>query len=94
LRGINAHRSLSLPAQKTPDKLFDSNPYQMNAIPNRIVIYAKDIVNITGCSLRTAQRILALIRKKSNKDKHSFISVQEFCSFSGLSEDKVYAFLA
>jgi hypothetical protein len=65
----------------------------VNAIPNRIVIYAKDIVNITGCSLRKAQRLLALIRKQFNKDKNSFVSVHEFCSFTGLPEEKVSPFL-
>jgi hypothetical protein len=65
----------------------------MNALPHRIVIYAKDIMNITGCSSRTARRKLAEIRKKFNKPKQAYISIEEFCAFTGLREERVAAFL-
>ena len=62
-------------------------------IPNRIVIYAKDISNITGRKERTARKMIAQIRKKYKKKKGDFISVKEFCDFTGLQEDCVYPFL-
>jgi hypothetical protein len=62
-------------------------------IPNRIVIYAKDIMNITGRKERAARKLLAQIRKKYRKKKGEFISIDEFCEFTGLKEEKVSAFL-
>lgn len=65
----------------------------MNTIPNRIVIYAKDIMNITGRRERTAHKLLARIRKKYKKPKGSFVSLDEFCDFTGLKPEKVHPFL-
>ncbi|HLG39644.1 MAG TPA: hypothetical protein VI461_08245 [Chitinophagaceae bacterium] len=62
-------------------------------IPNRIVIYAKDIMNITGRKERAARKLLARIRKKYKKKKGEFISIKEFCEFTGLDVDLVKSFL-
>ncbi|MEO7264583.1 MAG: hypothetical protein ABIW38_06695 [Ferruginibacter sp.] len=62
-------------------------------IPNRIVIYAKDIMNITGRKERAARKLLAKIKKKNNKGRSDFLSLSEFCSFTGLSESQVKDFL-
>jgi hypothetical protein len=63
-------------------------------IPNRIVIYAKDIMNITGRKERAARKLLAQIRKKYRKKKGSFISVFEFCEYTGLQPENVRDFLS
>ncbi len=62
-------------------------------IPNRIVIYAKDVMNITGRKERAARKLLASIRKKYKKKKGAFISVKEFSDFTGLDIDLVKTFL-
>jgi hypothetical protein len=62
-------------------------------IPNRIVIYAKDVMNITGRKERAARKLIARIKKKYKKEKGEFISVEEFCEFTGLKEEKVAPFL-
>ena len=62
-------------------------------IPNRIVIYAKDVMNITGRKERAARKLLAQIRKKYKKEKGEFISIDEFCEFSGLKKENVTPFL-
>lgn len=62
-------------------------------IPNRIVIYAKDVMNITGRKERAARKLLAKIRKKYKKKKGEFISSKEFCDFTGLDENLVRSFL-
>ena len=62
-------------------------------IPNRIVIYAKDVMNITGRKERAARKLLAQIRKKYKKQKGEFISIDEFCEFTGLKKEGVYSFL-
>jgi len=55
----------------------------------RIVIYAKDVENITGRKERTARKILQEIRGKLGKQKWEFISIHEFCEYTGLREDDV-----
>lgn len=62
-------------------------------IPNRIVIYAKDIMNITGRKERAARKLLARIRKKYKKKKGEFVSIKEFCDFTGLDIDMIKTFL-
>lgn len=62
-------------------------------IPNRIVIYAKDIMNITGRKERAARKLLAKIKLKYNKGKGDFITVFEFCEFTGLKKENVNDFL-
>jgi hypothetical protein len=59
----------------------------------RIVIYAKDVMNITGLRDRAARALLARIRKKYGKRKGEFISVYEFCQFTGLQVEQVRPFL-
>jgi hypothetical protein len=58
-------------------------------IPQRIVIYPRDIANITGCAGRTAQRLLQNIRQVFEKQKFQFVTVQEFCLFAGIDEETV-----
>jgi hypothetical protein len=65
----------------------------MQGIPPRIVIYTKDVMNITGRKERTARRLLSLIRKHYSKKQNDFITVEEFCQFTGLKEEKIYPFL-
>ena len=62
-------------------------------IPNRIVIYTKDVMNITGRKERAAKKLLANIRKKYKKSRGGFISVDEFCEYTMLNKESVEKFL-
>jgi len=62
-------------------------------IPRRIVVYAKDVMNITGRRERAARKLLADIRKKYKKKKGDFISIKDFCNFTGLEEVTIEPFL-
>lgn len=62
-------------------------------IPNRIVIYAKDIMNITGRKERAARKLLAQIRKKFNKRRGEFITTYEFSEYTGIKEENLRGFL-
>lgn len=68
-------------------------PNSHKIVPTRIVIYAKDVMNITGRSERTARKILQEIRKINGKEKNSFITVKEFCRYAGIEESCVREFL-
>jgi hypothetical protein len=57
-------------------------------IPSRIAIYAKDVQNITGRKPRTARRILSQIRLRYNKLPSDYVTVKEFCAFTGIKKKK------
>ena len=61
----------------------------MNTPPTRVVVYTKDVSNITGLGPRAARKLLASIRKQLNKPRTSFITIEEFSSFTGIKEDLV-----
>ncbi len=69
----------------------NSAPHQ--TIPNRIVIYAKDVMNITGRKERAARNLLARIRRKYKKKKTEFVSIDEFCDVPGIKKESVREFL-
>jgi hypothetical protein len=63
-------------------------------LPNRMVVYPKDVMLITGIQdARTARKYLDKIRKKFKKTKGSFISLDEFCEFTGFKEERVNRYL-
>jgi hypothetical protein len=68
-------------------------PNSHRLIPKRIVIYARDIENVTGRSERTARLLLQRIRQAYGKKQGQFVSIAEFCSFTGLKEEEVRHFL-
>jgi hypothetical protein len=61
----------------------------MNTVPTRVVIYVKDVSNITGLGPRAARKLLSKIRKQLNKPRAAFITIEEFASFTGIKEDLV-----
>jgi hypothetical protein len=61
--------------------------------PPRLVIYAKDVMNITGQSDRSARRVLERIRRHYGKEKTALVTVEEFCRYTGLEEAFVRPFL-
>jgi hypothetical protein len=65
----------------------------MNPYPPRIVIYVKDVMNITGRSDRTARSLLCSIRKHFGKERGAFVTIEEFCEFTGMKNEMVEKFL-
>jgi hypothetical protein len=60
---------------------------------NRIIIYPKDVQRITGKSDRYGRLLLSKIKEKYSKKPHQFVSVEEFCQFTGLTSEQVIEFL-
>jgi len=56
---------------------------------SRLCIYPKDVQQITGKSYRQSVRILQKLRKRFNKPADSYVSVTEFCIYSGLDREEV-----
>lgn len=62
-------------------------------LKQRIIIYSKDIQQLTGKSDRASRTLLQKIRIKIGKGKTQAITIQEFCEYLGLSEEKVIQLL-
>lgn len=65
----------------------------MKTETTRLCIYPKDVQRITGKSERYGRMLLLKIREKFNKDSHQFISIDEFCAYTGLNQEKVLQFI-
>jgi hypothetical protein len=77
-----------------PDfKQNHESPSSRRKIPHRVIIYPKDIENITGRRNRTACSLLQNIRKATGKTRNQFVTIREFCVFTGIEEDLVKDFL-
>ncbi len=61
----------------------------MKSEHKRVCIYPKDIQRITGKSYRQSTRLLQKIREDLNKPSNNFISVEEFCLYTGLKYEQV-----
>ena len=57
--------------------------------PPRVVIYSRDVENITGLRPRTARLVLQNIRKAFGKLKHQVVTIREFCLYLGIEEELV-----
>lgn len=60
---------------------------------NRICIYPKDIQRITGRSERYGRNLLDKIRISLKKEDHQFVSIDEFCTYTGLKRLDIEPFL-
>jgi hypothetical protein len=50
----------------------------------RCVVYPKDVMAMTGRSERYCQLLLSKIRKFFKKKPKQFVSIEEFCIFTGI----------
>jgi hypothetical protein len=55
----------------------------------RVCIYPKDVQKITGKSYRFSRELIAKIKNHLNRDKNQFVSIEEFCDYTGLSLETV-----
>nr|WP_084518916.1 hypothetical protein [Flavobacterium gelidilacus] len=55
----------------------------------RICIYPKDIQRITGKSYRQSARMLKAIKLSYEKRDNEFLTIEEFCLYTGLNIEQV-----
>jgi hypothetical protein len=55
----------------------------------RVCIYPKDVQRITGKTYRQARLYLKKVKVNLDKESHQLVSIEEFCSFSGLQIEHV-----
>jgi hypothetical protein len=65
----------------------------MKTQTTRLCVYPKDVQRITGKSERYGRMLLLKIRETLNKQDHQFISIEEFCLYTGLKVDQVQPLL-
>jgi hypothetical protein len=58
-----------------------------------MIIYPKDVQRITGKSNRYGRQLLNKIKMQLSKEPHQFVSVEEFCQFTGLTSKQVIQYL-
>lgn len=58
----------------------------MKIPPPRVIIYAKDVENITGRRRRTCYVILQKIKKHYRKKKNDLVTIKEFSEFMSIPE--------
>jgi len=59
----------------------------------RIVIYPKDVMTITGRSEKYSRNLLKQIRQQLDKEQHHFVTIYEFCQFTGIDVEQVQPLL-
>ncbi|MGE0079214.1 MAG: hypothetical protein AB7S48_15250 [Bacteroidales bacterium] len=60
---------------------------------NRMIIYPKDVQRITGKSNRYGRQLLNRIKVQFGKAPHQFVSVEEFCRYTGLAPEQVILYI-
>jgi hypothetical protein len=66
---------------------------QKNMRPRRLVVYPKDVEDITGRSPQTARRLIAAIKRALGKTRDQFVTIRDFCLYYGMQEDLVVQFI-
>jgi hypothetical protein len=60
----------------------------------RVCIYPKDVQRITGKSERYGRTLLQKIKEYFRKEEHQFVTIEEFCQYTGIKEEQVSIFLS
>ncbi|MDO8999825.1 MAG: hypothetical protein Q7W45_08675 [Bacteroidota bacterium] len=58
-------------------------------VSQRVCIYPKDVMRITGKSERYSRRLLTKIKKQLNKSSHQFVTVSEFSDYTGIDKPTI-----
>jgi hypothetical protein len=55
----------------------------------RLVLHTKDVMIITGKSERYSRELIRKMKEHFLKEKHQYITINEFASYLGLDADEV-----
>ena len=69
------------------------NIISLQGMTKRIVVYPKDVMTITGRSEKYSRNLLKQIRQQLDKEKHQFVTIYEFCQFTGMNAEQVQPLL-
>jgi len=57
--------------------------------PQRVVVYIKDIIRITGRRPGAARKLYQAILRSFEKQPYQFITLQEFSLYTGIDEEVI-----
>lgn len=57
----------------------------------RLCIYPKDVGLITGKTERYGRYMIKEIKTFYKKEDHQLVTIEEFCQYTGIPEEKVYS---
>ncbi len=77
----------------TPRKSSPSSNYLLMKKTERSVIYAEDIMYITGRSKSYAYNILSKIKAYFKKTKHQLVTFEEYAEFHGIPIEMVMDYI-
>jgi transcriptional antiterminator len=63
--------------------------FKVSKTSGRIVIYPKDVQRLTGKSEKSSRELFKKIRLCKAKEKHQFVSIEDFAEFTGISVDLI-----
>lgn len=58
---------------------------------SKLIIYPKEISFITGKNYKSSWQLFIKIKKHFGKDEHQFVTIKEFCNYTGIPEEEVKA---
>ena len=61
----------------------------MKTVQKRLVIYPKDVQRITGRCYKYSRLLLKDIKKHLNKQEYQYVTIEEFCHYTGLKQELV-----
>jgi hypothetical protein len=61
----------------------------MKTTATRVCIYPKDVQRVLGKTYKQARLYLVKVKRHLKKESHQFVSIQEFCDYSGLPVEHV-----
>lgn len=85
-------RSWDYNSSTEPNFVHPAKTSSMKKMPPRIIIYAKDVENITGRSLRTCYTILQKIKQHYGKKPSDLVTIKEFSEFMSIPESLIRDF--
>jgi len=62
-------------------------------LQQRVVLFPKDVINITGLSERSARRLIQKIKLALGKEPEEFVTITEFSNFTGIEEKLIKEFM-
>lgn len=58
-------------------------------VSQRVCVYPKDVMRVTGKSERYARKLLNRIKKHLSKPSHQFVTVSEFSDYTGIDKPTI-----
>ena len=69
-------------------QITQKNKHFMESI-EKMALYVPDICKITGQSYRNARRLFKIILDHYGRPNRIFVSIDDFCDYTGIREERV-----